>query len=330
VLPFIVLPAGAVLAWTRGPVGGAAWKTFAVLVGAGVFVNLAAVLADQRTSFAEQLTNVNLDLARMEAQRWDPKLSPVLIQWKQVVKHLSAFAEWSSQPVSLISGTYAKEPVAAADAEAALQSELFPRWTNGSAVFELRNHGQPTRLRLEYLDNRPASIGPAVVQIVVDGSPLPDADVTRSRSKIPLPDKRLPWFLDADLDTAVIGQDSATIEIRSQAWQPARDAPPSTDIRELGIQIWNIRFESNGNELPLREAPFSPMPVTDARPWSYDLETWFYEPPHLVDMWPWFLYLSGLPQQFALAALLPMAGAVWAGWRLCNLLRTGFRKFQAL
>jgi hypothetical protein len=288
-------------------------------VGAGVLVNLAAVLVDQRVSFTHLLINVNLDLARMEAQRWDPKLSPVLIQWGEAVRRVAALAEWSSQPVSLISGTYAKEQVDPVDVEPASQSEIFPRWTNGSAAFELRNHGQATTMTIEYLDNRPASIGPAVVQILVDGVPLPDTDVTLTRSRILLPDKRLPWFVTAILNSAVIGHEYASVEIRSQTWQPAREAPPSTDIRELGIQIWNVIFESNGKELPIREAPFSPMPVTNARPWSHEVETWFYERPHLVDSWPWFLYLSGLPQFLVLFALVPIAGIGWASWGIWRL-----------
>ena len=58
------------------------------------------------------------------------------------------------------------------------------------------------------------------------------------------------------------------------------------------------------------------MPVTDARPWSYEVETWFYTAPHLADVWLWYLYLSGLPVWLMLLALAPVAGLAWSGMHL--------------
>jgi hypothetical protein len=218
-----------------------------------------------------------------------------------------------------VSGTYPKEPVAAEDADEAARSDLFPRWTSGSALFDLRNPGNNVQLSLEYLDNRPESIGPATVDILVDGTPVPESDISRIHSSIPLPDKRLPWFITAQLDDALAGKASATVEIRSQPWQPSRDAPPSTDIRELGVQIWDLHFQSNDQDLSIKEAPFTQMPVTDAQPWSFNVETWFYAPPHLVDMWFWYLGLSDLPRALLLLVLAPAIGLVWSSVRLFRL-----------
>jgi len=167
----------------------------------------------------------------------------------------------------------------------------------------LKNHGQPAELTLEYLDNRPSSLGPAVVQIVVNGSPLPEGDITRTQSDVPLPDKRRPWFVKARLDDAVIGQNAASVE------NPLADMARPPDVRDLGIQIWDLRFRSTGQEPGHGRSAVSPMPVTDALPWSYELETWFYMPPwHLADVWLWYLYLSGLPRSYMLIALAPAAG----------------------
>jgi hypothetical protein len=105
-----------------------------------------------------------------------------------------------------------------------------------------------------------------------------------------------------------------TVEIRTQTWQAPRD------IRDLGIQMWDLTFRSNGQELALSDAPLVPMPVSDERPWSFALETWFYTPPwHLADVWLWYLLLSDLPHWLMLVALVPAAGLTWSGiqlWRL--------------
>jgi len=322
VVPFLVLPIGALLVWTRGLAHRLAWGAFSVLLGLGIAVNLAGVLVDQRVSFVYLSDAAGSVQGPTDEQRWDPLMSPVLIHWSQFSKRLASFVQPRSQSVSLVSGTYAKESVDPLDAGEAAKSNLFPRWTSGSAAFELKNNGQSAQFTLEYLDNRPSSLGPAVVQLLVDGTPLSEADVTRTHSNIPVPDGRLPWFVEARLDSAVLGRNSVTLEVRSQKWQPARDAPPSTDIRNLGIQIWAVRFVSNGQDLAVSEASLSPMPVTDAQPWSYELVTWFYTPPHLADVWLWYLYLSDLPHWLMLFALVPVAGLFWSGTHLWQRLRS--------
>ncbi|MGI9148505.1 MAG: ArnT family glycosyltransferase [Chloroflexota bacterium] len=319
IVPFMVLPAGAVLAWSCGNVRRVAWAAFGVLFVLGVFANLGGVLVDQRVSFVQLLDEAGGNFGVMDEHRWEPRLSPVLIHWAEVAKRFSGFGQALSQPVSLESGTYGKESSEVGDSSV---SGLFPRWTSGSAVFVLRNHGQPTQLWLEYLDNRPESLGAASVHIVVDGAVIPEANVTRVKSEVALPDKRFPWLVEARLDDAVAGRDSSTLEIRSNTWQPARDTPPIPDVRELGIEIWDLRLSSNGQDLAMGESLLSPMPVSDARPWSNELENWFYTPPwHLVDVWPWYLYLSGLPRSLLLLELAPLIGVAWSGVLLARLMR---------
>ena len=317
IVPFIVLPAGAALVWTRGIVRRVCWGSFGVLFELGVIINLGGVLVDQRVSFVKLLDEAGGNFAVMDEHRWEPRLSPVLIHWQEVAKRFSGLVQILSQPVSLESGTYGKET---SEIGTTSTSGLFPRWTSGSAVFVLRNHGQPAELLLEYIDNRPESLGAAKVQILVNGSPLAEADIARTHSEIPLPDKRVPWLLDARLDDAVVGHDSVILEIRSNTWQPARDTPPIPDVRELGVEIWDLRISSNGQDLVIGEPLISPMPVTDARPWSKELENWFYTPPwHLADVWLWYLYLSDLPHWLMLIAVVPAATLVWSStllWRL--------------
>jgi hypothetical protein len=318
IMPFVVLPLGAVLAWTSGRERRVAWVGLATLGALGILVNLGGVLVDQRVSFIYLLqTAAGGNLGRMEEQRWTPELSPVLIHWNEAFRRIGNIGNLNSQPVSIASGTYGAEGAGPVDTGAVPQPDLFPRWTSGTTIIDLRNHGQPTEFTLEYLDNRPQSIGPAVIQVFVDGSPLPEADITRAQSTVPLPDKRLPWFLHATLDDAVTGHDSAIIELRTQPWRAPRD------IRDLGIQIWDLRFRSDGQILPVSDALLVPMPVTDEQPWSFAVETWFYTPPwHVADIWIWYLYLSGLPHWFMLLAVLPVVGLAWSGTQLWRIQRS--------
>jgi len=322
VVPYLVVPAGAALAWTHGQTRRLAWRSGAVLVALGVLVNLGGVLVDQRVSFVTLLNAAGGNLAVMDAQRWRPDLSAVVIQWAEFGQRWSAFVASLGEPASLESGTYAKEGVEPVDAPVADQSPLWPRWTSGDAILQVRTHGQPTQLRLAYTDNRPAAIGEADVQIVVDGVPLPARAVRHSEASQPLPDGRWPLVVEADLDAASNGRgpDALTVEIRSQPWQPARDAPPSTDIRQLGVLIWDLGVRSNGQELPIRAAVLGRMPVSDGQPWSFELMSWFYTQPHVADVWLWYLYVSGLPRWLMLLGLIPLAGLGWSGVRLWSLL----------
>jgi len=319
IVPFVVLPAGAVLAWTRGVARRVAWAAFGALMGLGVVVNVGGVVVDQRVSFVRLFEAAGGDLVGTNALRWEPARSPVLIHWQEIAKRLSTLAQTLPEPVSLVAGTYGKETSAGATG---LSSDLFPRWTSGAAIFELRTYGQPAELILVYLDNRPEEIGPAVVQLWVNGAPLPTEAFSQTQSTVALPDKRFPWIVEARLGDALAGRTGLTLEVRSNTWQPARDTPPSADIRELGVQIWDLQFRSNGQVLPIGEAVFVPMPVSDARPWSSELETWFYTPPwHAADVWLWYLYLSGLPRGLMLLGLVPLAGLLWSSVRLTQLVR---------
>jgi len=66
IVPFIVLPAGAALVWTRGIVRRVCWGAFGVLFELGVIINLGGVLVDQRVSFVRLLDEAggNFDVTR--------------------------------------------------------------------------------------------------------------------------------------------------------------------------------------------------------------------------------------------------------------------------
>jgi hypothetical protein len=90
----------------------------------------------------------------------------------------------------------------------------------------------------------------------------------------------------------------------------------------LGIQLEDARAWSNEQFLPLVESPAPPLPVSDAEPWTFVTEEWFYVPStHLADVWLWYLGLSGLPRGLLLLGLIPAIGLVASGWLLLRGLR---------
>ncbi len=75
--------------------------------------------------------------------------------------------------------------------------------------------------------------------------------------------------------------------------------------------------------LPLVESPAPPLPVSDAEPWSFVTEEWFYVPTtHLADVWLWYLALSGLPRALLLLGLIPAVGLVASAVLLMRSLRS--------
>ncbi|MBV9547561.1 MAG: hypothetical protein JOY61_24570 [Chloroflexi bacterium] len=275
VVAFLVLPAGAVLQDHM--------RAFAALVAAGVVINLGAVLLDQRVYYIYLLGAGQRDSARVEALRWDPLFSPPLLHWRLLGGRYVRFVRNLSAPAALESGAYQSD---------FQLTDGFPAWTSGDAVVHV---SQPAHMLLRYRDSRPPGVGDSDVQVVINGV---RAALTPVRDEADN-------FWDVTFD--VPGR--ATLDVRSTTFVPARDAPPSVDVRQLGIQV--LGMTANGE--PVRMANFPPMPVSDAQPWTFELSTWFWAPStHLADVLEWYLWLSGLPRALVLLALVPAAGLAWS------------------
>jgi hypothetical protein len=168
---------------------------------------------------------------------------------------------------------------------------------------------------MRYRDTRPAALGDAKVQVLVGGEPIA---ITPTRANVSDPDNARVY----DVTFAV--PRPGHVDIRSNTFVPARESAPSDDIRQLGIDIVSLTAATapQGTEQPVRMAEFPPMPVSDAQPWSFELSTWFWgASTHLADVWPWYLWLSGLPRWLVLLALVPAGALVWSAWRLRLALR---------
>jgi hypothetical protein len=309
VAALLVLPAGAALRWTG--YRGFGWL-FAGLVAAGLLVNLGAVLLDQRVTY-DSLVRAGVPPAEFNRLRyWNPATSPIVVNWQLLGERYAERLHPSQQrAVWLESGTGggASLPM--------VPSALLPRWTGSSTRFTLSEAEDPLIFRFAYSDYRTgAHLPPAQVEIKLDGQPVPEDRVVRRHDDVFL------WIVFAYLDGLPHSEGQTSIELDTTTWVPAQVEPGSTDGRALGIQLEDARAWANGQFLPLAESPAPPLPASDAEPWGFVTEEWFYVPTtHLADVWLWYLVLSGLPRALLLLGLIPAAGLAASAYLLLRRLR---------
>jgi hypothetical protein len=304
VTALLVLPAGAALRWSGHRVFG--WL-FVGLLATGVLVNLGAVLVDQRAAY-DSVERASVPSGKLERLRyWNLPTSPIVVNWQLLARrYAERFQSAQQQAVWLEFGTGggASSPT--------VPNALLPRWTGTTTRFSLSEAKDPLIFRFAYSDFRTGAHLPAApVEIKLDGNLVPEDRVERRHDDVYF------WVVTAYLDGLPHDQDHAWIELDTTTWVPAQAQPGSTDGRALGIQLEDARAWSNGQFLPLAESPAPPLPASDAEPWGFITEEWFYVPAtHLADVWLWYLGLSGLPRALLLLGLLPVAGLAVSGWLL--------------
>jgi Dolichyl-phosphate-mannose-protein mannosyltransferase len=298
VLPLLVLPAGAPLAWGSAAAQRLGRLAFAALFTLGVLVNLGGALVDQRAYVWLLSRTVRDQGDRNRLRYWTPSGSPVLAQWNLFAGRLQRFASSWPQPFSLERGTYGPEEDPASP---------FPAWTTGATLFTVRVPDRPVVLRVRYGD-RPSRLGAAPVTVLVNGTPVPPERVLhagggdRSVLETTINDPRVPL----------------PVELRTDTWRPSQNDSRSRDWRDLGVSLREVTLEAGGHTFPAQASLLPELPVSDARPWGLEAMNWFYVPQtHLLDLWPWYWLLAGLPPAalaFELLLAIVMLGcAVWLG-----------------
>jgi hypothetical protein len=300
----LVLPAGALLRWAGDRVFE--WA-FIGLLGVGVLINLGAVLLDQRAGY-DSLVRSGVRSENLERLRyWNPATSPIVLNWQLLgARYAQRFQSGQRPVVWLDSGT------GGGASAPSVPKALLPRWTGSTTRFTLSEANDPLVFRFAYTDFRTAAhLPPADVVIKLDGQTVPEDHVVRRHDDVYL------WIVFAYLEGLQHDPHQPSIELDTTTWVPAQAQPGSTDGRALGIQLEDARAWSNEQFLPLAESPAPPLPVSDAEPWSFVSEEWFYVPTtHLADVWLWYLGLSGLPRALVLLGLIPAIGLVTSGWLL--------------
>jgi hypothetical protein len=272
-LPFALLPGLALLEGARShPRRLAAIRA---LVVAGVAVQLLGVLV-----------NFNWYLIRSNSQTryFSPPASPILAQPRLLGERIAAWGTRLRQPndaVRLADGFSFNE----APAEGA---GLFPRWTNGEGTIVVAPAGpDPVVVKFTFFDHRPAELRTDRPVVLLNGAPLsPGALEAR-----PIAANDEGWVYQFTIFQDAWRNGTATVTLRSATFNPRSLSRLDPRDEQLGVFVHNIEAWRFGQPLRIEEAlPLDSHPIR--------LYWWFNNDlarRHLVDWWPWYTAMSGLP-----------------------------------
>jgi hypothetical protein len=297
-LPFAILPLVGLLEGLRArPVR---LTLVGAVVAAGVVVQLLGVL-------------VNFDwyiLRSDQATRhFSPPASPILAHARMLTERAD---EWRvrlfppARSAVLIAGFDAAEPPPGRPTE---RPGLFPRWTTGTGVIALHPATrEPLIVKLTFFDHRPAAQRIDRPTILVDGVALPEAAMTRED----VTGTGEGWIYQFAVPPTAITDAGARVTLQSAAWNPHAQGQGERD-EMLGVFVHNVEVWQGARSLTVREAlPLDPMPETPRQRfwWHNDDRDYWETRHHLVDLWVWYLAVSGFSRGQTLAwGILYAAGA---------------------
>jgi 4-amino-4-deoxy-L-arabinose transferase-like glycosyltransferase len=302
VVPFLLL---ALSAWLVTPNRLSRWRSagLAALVALGVVVQVLGSAVNYDTYV---LASGGTDGAAAERRWFVPSASPVLGAARQLFDRLALY----TRGVGL--GEYA---LGTGFFDSETTDASWPRWTDGDgaiAVHTAPNADAEISLLLEQPDLGAERAHPDVT-VALDGRQLSDADVEVARVgsgqyqvRIPLP--------------SVPEDRIRRLELRSPVFVPSHVDPASSDSRRLGVRVRDLGVSSEGLPMAFANVPVVPsLPVSPEQVWSRGAFGWFYDPavPHLLDVWPWYVGSSGLPQ-VVVFAIVPVLLALLLASRLLS------------
>lgn len=242
-------------------------------------------------------------------RRWfDPAASPLLASAAQLRERMEAYLKLpEAGEYAFTGGVFAQDG-----------DEPFPRWTTGRAEVEfVPSKTNDGRLHMSMVqpDGGLRHDLPEL-RLELDGQPivLDTSHITQDP----------PGHFSIDTPLAGIEPGPHHLIIKSPTFQPF-ELQGFRDYRDLGVQVTDLRFDFGAESLRRVDYPVvPPLPVSDHEPWSRAAFGWFYDPrvPHLVDLWPWYAAMSGLPGWLAATAAIPGIACLWFGWRLTRMFRS--------
>lgn len=283
----LLLPAISLLDLPSGRRRRALRAALALLVIAGVTVQMAGLLMNYAAY------TVRTDADGGVARRFDWGQSPVVGHFRLLASHIRSWRAFTTPDVTLARGFSWPEGSAASP---------LARWASGEAELDVRAAGRaPLHLELDYVGFRPRSLEPARVRWSAEGragaATRTSFDATSQRGTL-------------TMDAPVEFRDPLLITVSVEnPWRPAADAG-LPDPRELGVFVTRVKGEARGHRLTVGAALVPRLPLTTRRPWGPEAMAWFYEPPHLIDAWPWYVWFSGLPRALLLLAALPALAVI--------------------
>ncbi len=188
----------------------------------------------------------------------------------------------------------------------------FGRWMSERGEFRI--YAQPEQaltVRVAYSRPRQADAGAADwvgLQATYDG-----ARITGERQFITENEHETQWQETFNIAAEAVHILPGTLEITATTRQPHEIGDP----RNLSIFIADVQILKDGAMLPFNDAPLPrPLPVSMAYRWSWDAMFWFYDPAvaRPFDVWPWYVWTSGLPLPQARAFIFIYGGVLLTGF----------------
>jgi len=276
ITPFLILPIGAFL--ERRDV--ARW----LRVGSAVLLFTLGFWVQMSTVFVNYNIHLFSDVS-FERQLFHPAHSTLSAQWRLWPRQLKAWQQYdhglraSDKQFYLIDGGFHDIEVP--------DLAPFGRWMKESG--RLRIYAQPERaLTIQIAYSRPRLAGAEALHLIYDGSPM-----TGERHLVAESERETQWMETLTIPTDEIHILPGTLEMTATTW-----IPQSGDPRELSIFVERVQVTSDDVPLEMIDAHLPrPLPVTTAYPWSWQAMFWFYDPANArpFDVWPWYVWTSGLP-----------------------------------
>jgi 4-amino-4-deoxy-L-arabinose transferase-like glycosyltransferase len=282
ITPFLLLLAGAFLEnygvqrWVRASIA-------VILFAAGSVVNFSTLLVNYERYIVGTET--------LDQQLFVPSTSPIVAQWN-IWPH--QYARWKQLDLAqldptrpfytLADGFYNVEVPALAP---------FGRWTKGPAQMLIYvEPRQAVTVHMTFSRSTQPGVPREPLQFFINGRPV--ASMLQQEGRV---DEAERWANDLTLPPEWFDTYPSTLVISTTAWNPAA-LGLSGDTRELGVFVEAVQVRLGDQVVPLEDVQLPPpLPVTANSRWSVAAWRWFHYPnyPHLADVWPWYIYVLGMP-----------------------------------
>lgn len=283
ITPFLTLPIGAFLErrdlarWLR--LGSAT-----LLFVAGFWVQMSTVFVNYSTYLFSDVP--------ADRQRFHPADSTLSAQWRLWPRQVAAWQQYdhglrtSGELFYTIDGGFYDVEVP--------DLAPFGRWMKESG--RLRIYAQPEQaLTIQIAYSRPRLADTEEwpgLHLAYDGAP-----VTGEQRLVAENERETQWVETLTIPAGEVHILPGTLEVTATTW-----IPQSGDPRELSVFVERVEVSNDGLPLEVMIANLPrPLPVSTAYPWSWQAMLWFYDPANArpLDVWPWYVWTSGVPLQQA-------------------------------
>ena len=279
ITPFLILPIGAFL--ERRDI--ARW----LRVGSATLLFVAGFWVQMSTIFVNYSTYLFSDVPA-DQQRFHPAHSTLSAQWRLWPRQTVAWQQYdhdlraSGQEFYIVDGGFHDVEVP--------DLAPFGRWMEKRG--QLRIYARPEQsLTIQIAYSRPRLADTeewSGLHLAYDGAP-----VTGERSLVAENERETQWVETLALPAAEVHILPGTLEMTATT-----RIPQSGDQRQLSVFVERVEVSSDGLPLEVMVANLPrPLPVSTAYPWSWQAMFWFYDPANArpFDVWPWYVWTSGLP-----------------------------------